>query len=442
MSSLAQTLTTSASYLSQSPTRLRYAVAMASRVAYFLIQGVGLSFIMRPQSSGSGDKEAAAPKANSQPLQPTVIISAIVDALLKSQGESQASDTFPSSSSSTTISSTESKPILSERSADEQVEFFSQNFAGIIDVLRRDMINIDSGVYKFPHDLDPVQTPNQWNPISVANMFANFFTDRQEVLRRRDAKDGLEIRRSFSSPKYPQYYLQNFHYQSDGWLSDKSAKLYDYQVESLFLGTADAMRRNVLPSFVSYMKSLNRDPSDVAVLDIASGTGKFASFIMDNYRTLNMTIMDLSPFYVARARQNLNKYETVKFVESPAETMPFPDASFDALTCVYLFHELPNPIRRKVVGEMFRVLKPNGKLFFVDSAQRGDIQNEEILEGFTVIAHEPYYLDYVKTDLKSLFTEGGFVVEETSNAWVSKSLTLRKPEVATLFDESRAFPFQ
>jgi ubiquinone/menaquinone biosynthesis C-methylase UbiE len=155
-----------------------------------------------------------------------------------------------------------------------------------------------------------------------------------------------------------------------------------------------------------------------------------------------MTIMDLSPFYVARARQNLNKYETVKFVESPAETMPFPDASFDALTCVYLFHELPNPIRRKVVAEMFRVLKPNGKLFFVDSAQRGDIHNEEILEGFTVIAHEPYYLDYVKTDLKSLFTEGGFVVEETSNAWVSKSLTLRKPEVATLFDETRVFPFQ
>jgi hypothetical protein len=105
---------------------------MASRVAYFLIQGVGLSFIMRPQSSGSGDKEAAATKANSQPLQPAVIISAIVDALLKSQGEYNASDKFPSSSSSTTISSTESKPILSERSVDEQVEFLSQNFAGII----------------------------------------------------------------------------------------------------------------------------------------------------------------------------------------------------------------------------------------------------------------------------------------------------------------------
>lgn len=48
---------------------------------------------------------------------------------------------------------------------------------------------------------------------------------------RRDRRDGLEVRRSFSSPKYPAYYLQNFHYQTDGWMSAKSAQLYDYQVQ-------------------------------------------------------------------------------------------------------------------------------------------------------------------------------------------------------------------
>ena len=47
---------------------------------------------------------------------------------------------------------------------------------------------------------------------------------------RRDRRDGLEMREKFTSARYPDYYLQNFHYQTDGWMSAKSALLYDYQV--------------------------------------------------------------------------------------------------------------------------------------------------------------------------------------------------------------------
>ncbi|HAE93237.1 MAG TPA: class I SAM-dependent methyltransferase, partial [Hyphomonas atlantica] len=39
---------------------------------------------------------------------------------------------------------------------------------------------------------------------------------------------------------------QNFHYQSGGWFTEDSADLYDTQVEALFTGTADAMRRAAL----------------------------------------------------------------------------------------------------------------------------------------------------------------------------------------------------
>lgn len=38
--------------------------------------------------------------------------------------------------------------------------------------------------------------------------------------------------------EYPGYYLQNFHHQTDGYLSDMSANLYDLQVELLFAGTS------------------------------------------------------------------------------------------------------------------------------------------------------------------------------------------------------------
>ena len=53
---------------------------------------------------------------------------------------------------------------------------------------------------------------------------------------------------------YPDYYLQNFHHQTDGYLSDHSAGIYDIQVEILFNGSADAMRRRIIKP----LKEVNR----------------------------------------------------------------------------------------------------------------------------------------------------------------------------------------
>jgi len=41
--------------------------------------------------------------------------------------------------------------------------------------------------------------------------------------------------------------LQNFHFQSGGWMTDDSAERYDTQVEVLLNGAANAIRRQALP---------------------------------------------------------------------------------------------------------------------------------------------------------------------------------------------------
>ena len=121
------------------------------------------------------------------------------------------------------------------------------------------------------------------------------------------------------------------------------------QVESLFLGNADAMRRQILPALASHLRAGGRDPADVKLLDVASGTGRFVSFVLDNFPTLDTTVLDLSPFYLAECRRLLGKYEgNVRFVEAAVEGLPFEDETFDAVTCVYLFHELPRDVRLQV----------------------------------------------------------------------------------------------
>eukprot|EP00596_Hydrurales_sp_CCMP1899_P005391 CAMPEP_0119042634 /NCGR_PEP_ID=MMETSP1177-20130426/16041_1 /TAXON_ID=2985 /ORGANISM="Ochromonas sp, Strain CCMP1899" /LENGTH=432 /DNA_ID=CAMNT_0007009563 /DNA_START=108 /DNA_END=1403 /DNA_ORIENTATION=- len=383
-------ITGASRFFLQDQTRSRYAAAMALRFSYFLGQGIFMS-----TSSSQGKNTGAGLKGES-------VIGALVDAI--TSDEIMTENSFMVSN----------KAVNTDAGFDAQ-DLFSKNFVAIINLLKKDLKNVENGVYKFPYDLDPRQMPSQYGIRSVLGQFQAYRDNQVDVIERRSRKGGRDVTANYQSKKYPDYYLQNFHYQTDGWLSALSASLYDYQVESLFLGTADAMRRQILPSISDFMKG--KQASKVKHLDIACGTGRFISFVLDNYNDLDCTVLDLSPFYLADTKKLLKKYNQVKYVEAPAEALPFEDASLDSISCVYLFHELPSEIRVKVVAEMARVLKPGGEVFFVDSAQAGEVPFEAVLEGFTVSAHEPYYMDYTKTDLPALFKSSGMSVKTNTVNW-------------------------
>jgi len=112
--------------------------------------------------------------------------------------------------------------------------------------------------------------------------------------------------------------------------------------------------------------------------------------------------------------------------EGAAEAMPFADGQFDAVACIYLFHELPPRIRRAVVDEIRRVLKPGGMLIFVDSLQTGDEPDyDAMLDHFPVAFHEPYFATYLREDLDRLWSPG-FSSEARLPAYFSKVLSYRR----------------
>ena len=106
--------------------------------------------------------------------------------------------------------------------------------------------------------------------------------------------------------------------------------------------------------------------------------------------------------------------------------MPFAAGEFDIVSCLYLFHELPARVRRAVVAEIARVLKPGGTLIFVDSLQTGDEPDyDALLDYFPVAFYEPYYASYLSEDLDRLIRPG-FTPEERSLAYFSKVVTYRR----------------
>ncbi len=253
----------------------------------------------------------------------------------------------------------------------------------------------------------------------------SMIADVPAALARRAAEDATSARQSPAASGLPDYFTQDFHFQSGGYLTEDSARLYDVQVETLFYGAAGPMRRAALRPIADAVKG--RDQRALALLDVACGTGRFLRQVRLAYPGMRLSGLDLSASYLDEARRQFADLRRGHWLAANAETMPLPDASQDIVTAIFLFHELPPDIRRRVTAEIARVLKPGGVFVFLDSLQMGDRPGwDGLLEAFPVRFHEPYFRHYAIDDLDGMFTAAGLASVETRNVFLSKLMVRRK----------------
>ena len=132
---------------------------------------------------------------------------------------------------------------------------------------------------------------------------------------------------------YPSYYLQNFHHQTDGYLSDMSANLYDLQVEILFNGGADPMRRRILAPLKAELAKTSTPEKEIKVLDLACGTGRTLRFIRAALPKVSLYGVDLSAAYLRKANQLLLEIpgELPQLIQANGEKLPYLDNYFDGV---------------------------------------------------------------------------------------------------------------
>jgi ubiquinone/menaquinone biosynthesis C-methylase UbiE len=298
----------------------------------------------------------------------------------------------------------------------------SQRFDAIV---QQDLHDVDAGIY--PRALlfdDP------W--LDFLRYYPAVWLDLPLMWNRARNKEFRDFDPAIDTTGYPNYYLQNFHYQTGGYLSEMSANLYDIQVELLFNGGADAMRRRVLAPLKDGLTTAFESvpPKQIQILDVACGTGRTLKMLRGTFPQASLHGVDLSPTYLRKANELLSgdRPNLPQLVQAKGEDMPYKDDYFHGVSCVFLFHELPGPVRQQVINEAYRVLKPGGTYVIADSIQTSDSPSLlGSMEGFVSAYHEPFYRDYIQDDLQLRFAQAGFVNVTEQVHYMSKYLIAHKP---------------
>lgn len=109
------------------------------------------------------------------------------------------------------------------------------------------------------------------------------------------------------------------------------------------------------------------DLSGKKVLEVSCGHGGGSSYLTRTLKPASYTGLDLNPAGIEFCKKR-HHLPGLEFVHGDAQSLPFPDASFDAVVNVEASHLYPDVPR--FLAEVARVLRPGGDFLYADFRRR------------------------------------------------------------------------
>lgn len=210
----------------------------------------------------------------------------------------------------------------------------------------------------------------------------------------------------------PEYASHEIHIQPGGYTREELAGLYyDYGLKVFLGGAADNDR---LAKGMSMGTAVPDDGQVKRILDLGVSAGATTIALKERHPDAEVWGIDISAPMVRYAHlRAMEANADIHLRQMPAEELDFPDNHFDAVLAMLLFHELPVPVAKQVIAEVFRVLRPGGKFTVVDfpgDRSRG-VYSMFFAEMDAADNGELYLTEYVRSNVEDLLVEAGFELE-------------------------------
>jgi ubiquinone/menaquinone biosynthesis C-methylase UbiE len=102
------------------------------------------------------------------------------------------------------------------------------------------------------------------------------------------------------------------------------------------------------------------------VLEIGCGTGNLTIRTKHAHPTADLVGTDPDPRALARAQRKARGLTGIRFEPAYAQQLPYPDCDFDRVLSSMMLHHLGDDVKAGAAAEVFRVLRPGGRLHLVD----------------------------------------------------------------------------
>lgn len=149
--------------------------------------------------------------------------------------------------------------------------------------------------------------------------------------------------------------------QTEGITLDHVAPVYDLLAPLMTLGLERRFHRIVIDRLALR--------GGEQILDIGCGTGTLtrdiAAALADKAASC-CTGLDAAERMIEVAKRKAATLPNIHFDAVIAEKLPYPDEKFDSAVSTFFFHHIHFELKKKVLAETARVLKPGGRFIIVD----------------------------------------------------------------------------
>ncbi|XZN90344.1 MAG: class I SAM-dependent methyltransferase [Microcoleus sp.] len=211
---------------------------------------------------------------------------------------------------------------------------------------------------------------------------------------------------------YPEYYSsQNFHGIKGGYLNPSAAVSYDPITQYVLPPNETVVRQGLIDAVRVKPRR---------IIDLGCGTGSTTLLLKQTFPEAEVIGLDLSPYMLVVADMKAQKAGChIQWCHGNAESVGFPDASFDLVTASLLFHETPPAVSQAILRESFRLLGVGGQVVILDGNQKTLRQTQWL----TDIFEEPYIKSYAVGSIDAWMGAAGFCSVQTQDHWWVNQVT-------------------